>query len=66
MSLAEFKGWNLDQVKARYKELKKELFELRVKAGMNQLTDSAKIEKARRELARLLTYAKQQDFKNIR
>lgn len=66
MSLNEYKNWNIDQVKARYKELKKELFDLRMKSGLNQLTDYSKIKKTKREIARLLTYAKQAGFKNIR
>ena len=31
MSLEEYKDWNKDQVSARYKELKKEAFDLRLK-----------------------------------
>jgi len=66
MSLNEYKGWNVDQVKARYKELRKELFDLRMKAGLNQLTSYSKVKKTRREIARLLTFAKREKFGNIR
>ena len=66
MSLEEFKNWNIDQVKARYKELKKESFDLRLKSGTGQLTDYSQVKKVRKQLAQLLTYAKQKGFKNIR
>ena len=66
MSLNEYKGWNIDQVKARYKELRKELFDLRMKSGLNQLTDYSKVKKMKREIAKLLTYAKREGFNNIR
>lgn len=66
MSLEEYKGWNIDQIKAQYKELKKELMSLRMKSGMNQLTDYSKIKKARKSIARLLTYAKIKKFDKIR
>jgi len=66
MSLDEYKGWNIDQIRARYKEIKKELMDLRIKSGLNQLTDYSRIKKTRRSLARLLTYAKIRKFDKIR
>ena len=66
MSLEDYTDWNIDQVKARYKELKKESFDLRIKSGTAQLTDYSRIKKVKRELARLLTYARQKGFENIR
>lgn len=65
MSLEEYKDWNIDQVKARYKELKKDWFDLRFQAGTSQLTDYSKIKKVKREIARLLTYATQKGFENV-
>jgi len=66
MSLEDYKDWNKEQVKARYRELKKEFFDLRMQSGTGQLTDYSKIKKVRREIARLLTYAKQQGFEKVR
>lgn len=66
MSLEDYKDWNKDQIKARYKELKKEYFDFRFKSGTAQLTDYSKIKKVKREIARLLTYARQKDFEKIR
>lgn len=66
MSLEEYKDWNIDQVKARFKELKKEFFDLRLQAGTSQLTNYSRIKKVKREIARLLTYASQKGFENVR
>ncbi|MFH1515380.1 MAG: 50S ribosomal protein L29 [bacterium] len=66
MSLEKYLDWNNAQVKARYKELKKEFFDLRLKSGIGQLTDYSKIKKVKREIARLLTYAKKQGFMKVR
>jgi large subunit ribosomal protein L29 len=66
MSLEKYKDWNSDMVKARYKELKKEAFDLRIKAGIGQMTDYSKVKKVKREIAQLLTYAKQKGFTKIR
>lgn len=66
MSLEDYKNWNIDQVKARYVELKKESFDLRFQAGTGQLTNYSKIKKVKREIARLLTYARVKGFENVR
>lgn len=66
MSLEDYLDWNEAQVKARYVELKKEFFDLRLQSGIGQLTDYSKIKKVKREIARLLTYAQKQGFEKIR
>jgi ribosomal protein L29 len=66
MRAEDYKGWNIDQVRARYKELKRELFDQRIKSGVNQLQDYSKLKKTKKAIAKLLTYAKREGFSKIR
>lgn len=53
--LEELKNKSLEQLKVELTTAKKELFDLRLKSTTNQLEDSSKIRKARRNIARIET-----------
>lgn len=66
MSLEEFRNWNKEQIKAHYKDLKRKAFDLRFKAGVAQLSDYSQIKKVKKEIAQILTVAREKGFKDIR
>lgn len=60
MSAAEkFKGMTLDQLDDELVKLKKEQFNLRFQRASGQLENSARVRIVRREIARIMTVARQ-------
>lgn len=55
----ELKKEDTEKYIAQEKELREQLRKLRFDNALGQLDDTSKIKKARRELARVLTYLKQ-------
>lgn len=55
MDAKELRGFTLDDLKKRVKELSHELFETRLQNISGSLDNTAKIREARRNLARLKT-----------
>lgn len=53
--LEELKNKSLEQLKVELTTAKKELFDLRLKSTTNQLEDSSKIRKVRKNIARIET-----------
>jgi large subunit ribosomal protein L29 len=62
-SLREFREMAEPELSERYKELSKELFNLRFQSAMAQLSSPARFEQVRRSIARLVTVAKERDLK---
>ena len=55
----ELKGLSVDELDEKYEGLKKELFNLRLQAKLQKLTDFSKIGKAKRLIAKILTVKEQ-------
>ena len=55
MSLEEFKGMAAEELKGRERELREDLFHLRLQHATGQLRNSARLRSVRREIARLKT-----------
>ena len=59
MKAAEFKGLTLDQLDDQLLKLKKEQFNLRFQRASGQLESTSRIREVRRDIARVLTIARQ-------
>jgi large subunit ribosomal protein L29 len=59
----ELRGLTNDELSEKYEGLKKELFNLRLQAKLQKLTDVSKIKKAKRLIARILTVMKEMEGK---
>ncbi len=59
----ELIGLSVDELNEKYEGLKKELFNLRVQAKLQKLTDTSKIQKAKRLIAKILTVKQLQEVK---
>lgn len=59
MKATEYQNMNLDELRAREGELRKSLFNLRVKAATKELENVSQIRQEKRELARVLTVIQQ-------
>jgi large subunit ribosomal protein L29 len=55
MKANDFRELSLDELKAREKDLREEIFNLRFRLATGQLENTAKVSIAKRDLARLLT-----------
>lgn len=51
----ELRGLSVDELSDKYEALKKELFQLRLQAKLQKLTNVAKINQTKRQAARILT-----------
>ena len=60
----ELGGLTVDELNEKYEGLKKELFQLRLQAKLQKLTDVSKIRKARHLIAKVLTVKKQLEGKS--
>jgi large subunit ribosomal protein L29 len=60
----EIKSLNLKDLKSKAKELREELFWLKFKNKTGQMEKTSNIRDAKRNLARVLTFLKQQTTKN--
>jgi large subunit ribosomal protein L29 len=60
MALDELKGKTTDELNAKVAELKKELFNLRFQKATGELQSTTRFKAARREIARILTFVRQQ------
>jgi large subunit ribosomal protein L29 len=60
MSLEAYKGKSTDELHAQVAELKKELFNLRFQKATGELSKTARLREAKREIARILTHLRQQ------
>ncbi len=60
----ELRGLTIDELSEKYEGLKKELFQLRLQAKLQKLTDVTKIQKTKHLLARVLTVTKELKGKN--
>ena len=58
----QFRNMSELELKERYKELTKELFNLRFQAATAQLSSPARFKQVRREIARLKTVANQRNL----
>jgi large subunit ribosomal protein L29 len=61
--LNEYRESSDIELNERYKELMKELFNLRFQTSMAQLSSPARFEQVRREIARIKTVAKERKLK---
>ncbi len=59
MKLQEFKDMTAEELERKIKELKENLFKLKVKLNTKQLEKTAQVKTARKEIARALTILKQ-------
>jgi len=59
MKAGEFRELNLDDLKARERELDDQLFRMRIQKSMGQLEAPQKITSVRRDLARVKTVLRQ-------
>jgi len=55
MKAADFRELSIDELNAREKDLRQEIFNLRFRLATGQLENTAKVSIAKRDLARLLT-----------
>ncbi len=55
MKANDFRELSLDELKARERDLREEIFNLRFRLATGQLENTAKVSIAKRDLARLLT-----------
>ncbi len=55
MKASDFRELSLDELRAREKDLREEIFNLRFRLATGQLENTAKVSLAKRDLARLLT-----------
>lgn len=55
MKFKEIRGFSVDELNKKMKELRKELFEARMKNELGQLGNPIDIRKARRKIARVQT-----------
>jgi large subunit ribosomal protein L29 len=59
MKLKEIKGLGVSELRQRESELRKELFNLRIQKQVGQLENPVRTRTVRRELARVLTIARE-------
>jgi large subunit ribosomal protein L29 len=59
MKLKEIKGLGASELRQRESELRKELFNLRIQKQVGQLENPVRARTVRRELARVLTIARE-------
>ncbi len=59
MSLEEFKGMNEEELKGRERELREDLFHLRLQHATGQLRNSSRLRAVRRDIARAQTVMNQ-------
>ena len=59
MKAAEFRDMSLDQLDDQLVKLKKEQFNLRFQAASGQLENTSRVRQVRRDIARVLTIARQ-------
>lgn len=59
MKLKEIKGLGASELRQRESELRKELFNLRIQKQVGQLENPVRVRTVRRELARVLTIARE-------
>jgi large subunit ribosomal protein L29 len=59
MKLKEIKGLGVSELRQRESELRKELFSLRIQKQIGQLENPVRSRTVRRELARVLTVARE-------
>jgi large subunit ribosomal protein L29 len=59
MKLKEIKGLGVAELRQRESELRKELFNLRIQKQVGQLENPVRTRTVRRELARVLTIARE-------
>ena len=59
MKLKEIKGLGVSELRQRESELRKELFNLRIQKQVGQLENPVRARTVRRELARVLTIARE-------
>lgn len=59
MKTSKVRDLSLEELQAREKELKEELFNLRFQHGTNQLENPMRMKQTKRDIARVLTVIKQ-------
>jgi large subunit ribosomal protein L29 len=62
-TLKEFRKMATDQLKAREKELREELFKLRTGATTEKVKDTARPGKIKKDIARIMTILRAQEIK---
>ena len=55
MRASEFRSMAQDEIREKERELKEELFRLRLRKGTGQLEDPMRVRKVRRDIARIKT-----------
>jgi large subunit ribosomal protein L29 len=60
--LQEFRSSEAEELAARLKQARRELYELRFKLAVGQLEDSSQILKTRKDIARILTVIRQREL----
>lgn len=62
MKPAEYRGMSDDQLSLSYKELVKNLFHLRFQSATERLETPSEIQKAKREIARIMTVRREREL----
>ena len=60
MRASEFRSMAEDEIREKERELKEELFRLRLRKGTGQLEDPMRVRKVRRDIARIKTVRHEQ------
>ena len=63
MKANEFSAMNPEQLTAKVKELKSELFNLRFQHAVNQLDNPMRIKAVKKDIARVKTFIREQESK---
>ena len=66
MKANEFSAMNPEQLTAKVKELKSELFNLRFQHAINQLDNPGRIETVKRDIARVNTVLRANELKDLK
>lgn len=62
MKAKELRDLNVDELKQREKELREEQFNLKFQAATSQLSNTAKLTQARKDIARVCTLIKEKEL----
>jgi large subunit ribosomal protein L29 len=62
MKMREIRGFNSTEVQQRLADLREELFNLRFQYATRQLTNHARIREVRRDIARIQTLLREQEW----
>lgn len=65
MKASEIRDLNMNELSAKEKELKAELFNLRFQLAVNQLENPMRIKAVKKDIARIKTVIREQELKSV-